>query len=352
VAGARSAERFQTVLREDLRDLPSYDAEVEDFLRYVDRRLIPYMKRAADHVADIAGLKDGVVAQIKTGGKRLRAGLCIVACEMFGGEALRALPFAAAIEHLQNFTLVHDDIADGDDERRSQPSIWKRYGVPHAITIGDAFIALGCLSILDSPYPAEVKVALMKLVAERGLQIAAGQTMDVNFRDRETVDIQDYIDSTALKTGAFLALALEGGALLGGASEWHTERLGKFAAIAGVAFQIKDDLLDFTGAKGRTVGADIAEGKMTAVAIHALRSAEPDDARRLRGILRARRHATSRADIEWVLELYRRTASLEFAERLSERMMALAARQVATLPDNGARERFVRIARYLARRAH
>jgi geranylgeranyl pyrophosphate synthase len=352
VAETRSAEPLQPVSRDDLRALPNYDADVEDFLRYVDRRLIPYMRRGADHVADIAGLKDGVVAQIKTGGKRLRAGLCIIACEMFGGEPLRALPFAAAIEHLQNFTLVHDDIADGDDERRSQPSIWKRYGVPHAITIGDVFIALGCLSILDSPYPAEVKVELMKLVGERGLEIAAGQAMDVNFRDRETVDIQDYVDSTALKTGAFLALALQGGALLGGASEWHMERLRKFAAIAGVAFQIKDDLLDFTGAKGRTIGADILEGKMTAVAIHALRSADPDDARRLRGILRAQAQATSRADIAWVLELYGRTASIEFAERLSERMMAQAAREVATLPENGARERFVRVARYLARRSH
>jgi geranylgeranyl pyrophosphate synthase len=352
VAETSFATLSQPPSRDDLRALPNYDSDVEDFLRYVDRRLIPYMKRAADHVANVAGLKDGVVTQIRTGGKRLRAGLCLIACEMFGGEALRALPFAAAIEHLQNFTLVHDDIADGDDERRSQPSIWKRYGVPHAITIGDVFIALGCLSILDSPYPAEMKVALMKLVGERGLDIAAGQAMDVNFRDCATVDIQDYVDSTALKTGAFLTLALQGGALLGGASEWHLEHLGKFGAVAGVAFQIKDDLLDFTGAKGRAIGADILEGKMTAVAIHALRSADPDDARRLRDILRARPDATTRADVDWVLQLYARTASVEFAERLSERMMAQAAREVAILPENGARERFVRVARYLARRSH
>jgi geranylgeranyl diphosphate synthase type I len=336
---------------ETLRANADYSVEVEDFLRYVDRRLVPYMKRAADRVRDVSGLKDGVLTQIRTGGKRLRAGLCIVACEMFGGEPFRALPFAAAVEHLQNFTLVHDDIADGDDERRSRPSIWKLYGVPHAITIGDAFIALGCLSILDSPYPAEIKVALMKLVGERGLEIAAGQTMDVNFRERDNVDIQDYIDSTALKTGAFLALALEGGAMLGGASDEHVATLGRFGATAGVAFQIKDDLLDFTGAKGRAVGADIVEGKMTAVAIHALRSSSPEEARRLRDILRARGQATTQADVAWVLDLYRRTGSIGFAEQLSDRVMAQAARLVTTLPENDARHRFVAIAKYLSKRA-
>jgi len=329
----------------------AYGADVEQFLRYVDRRLVPYMKRSADRVRDVPGLKHGVVTQIRTGGKRLRAGLCIVACEMFGGERLRALPFAAAVEHLQNFTLVHDDIADGDDERRSRPSIWKLFGVAHAITIGDAFIALGCLSILDSPYPPEVKVALMKLVGERGLEIAAGQAMDVNFRERENVDIQDYVDATALKTGAFLALALEGGGMLGGADEEQVATLGRFGATAGVAFQIKDDLLDFTGAKGRAIGADVVEGKLTAVAIHALRSADAADARRLRAVLRAPAGRTPMADVEWVLDLYRRTGSIAFAERLADRVMAQAARLANTLPDNEARHRFVAIARYLAKRA-
>jgi geranylgeranyl diphosphate synthase type I len=338
--------------RAEIRNLLGYDQDVESFLRYVDRRLVPFMKQAIDLVEDIPQYKDGIVTQIRTGGKRLRAGLCVAVCEALCGDAMRAMPFAAAVEHLQNFTLVHDDIADGDDERRSQPTLWRQFGVPHAITIGDAFIVLSCMSVLNSYFPDNIKLRLLRIVARYGLEIAAGQSLDINLRDKRVPTLDDYIECTRKKTGAFLAMALVGGGIVGGGRPAQLEALGQFGLLAGVAFQVKDDLLDLSGAKGRTIGSDICEGKMTILAVHALMHATPQEAERLRRILRKRYTETRAQDVAWVISLYERLGSIEFADGLSDRMIAQATRYAFTLPDNDARIRFMQIARYLSRRVH
>jgi polyprenyl synthetase len=136
----------ERITLEEVRKDPGYDPSIEQYLKDVDRHLVPYMRDAVGLIPEVETLRAGVAAQIHTGGKRIRAALCVVCCELFGADYMRALPYAAAIEHIQNLTLIHDDIADGDTERRSRPAMWKQYGVPHAINIGDAFIPLGSLS--------------------------------------------------------------------------------------------------------------------------------------------------------------------------------------------------------------
>ncbi|HVP30379.1 MAG TPA: polyprenyl synthetase family protein [Myxococcota bacterium] len=334
----------------EIRLGPGFDREVEQFLRYVDRRLVPFMKQAVDQLPEPKLLREAVSTQIRTGGKRLRAALCAVSCEMFCGDPIRALAYAAAIEHLQNFTLIHDDIADGDAERRSHPTIWKLYGVPHAITIGDVFVALGCTTILRSIYPDSVKVRLVRAIAEYGLEIAAGQVMDVEFRTAEHVSTADYLTCTRRKTGAFLAMAVVGGGIVGGADDAQLESLAHYAGLAGIAFQIKDDLLDLSGAKGREVGEDIREGKITAVAIHALNRASPAQRERLLGILRKRRRATTSQDVAWVIDLYTKTEAVRAADVMANRMIQSASQHLLALPENDARARFLQISRYLAQR--
>jgi len=332
----------------------AYDAgvgrDVEEFLLMIDRRLEPYLRRAVARVPNVNRMKEGVTYQVSTGGKRIRAALCATSCELFGGSSTRALHFAAAVEHMQNFTLIHDDIADGDEERRGQRSVWKRYGVAHAINIGDVFASLSALAILDSIYTTDVKLRLVRLIAEFGLQIAEGQGLDINLRENDAPTLSEYLECTRKKTGAFLALATVGGAVVGGASESHQELLRQFALLAGTAFQIKDDLLDLTGGKGRMIGSDILEGKRTLFVVYAIRRGSRMEKKRLLAILNKPRSQGSDAEIQWVRELYQRIGAIEYAERSARELIDKACRHAYGLPESPAKYRLLRISKYLSQR--
>jgi geranylgeranyl pyrophosphate synthase len=253
---------------------------------------------------------------------------------------------------MQNFTLVHDDIADGDTLRRSQESIWKQFGVPHGINIGDMFVPLVALSILRAPYSDRVKLQLLQTVADFGLEMAVGQALDINLRSNDSPRVDDYLTCTRKKTGAFLAIATVGGAIVGGASDAQKRLLRDFALLAGIAFQIKDDIIDLDGFKGRQRGSDILEGKRTLLVIHASRNASPIQRRRLFGILNKPRHLNSNADVEWVFDLYRRTGAAEYAQRTAIGLVDEAAESIAELPESPAKYRLLRLATYLSRRSH
>lgn len=336
-----------------LRDDPFYDPSIEQYLRDVDRRLVPHMRESLRLLPDAdAMLKEAVAVQIHTGGKRMRAALCVLSCELFRHDFFEALPYAAAIEHIQNFSLIHDDIADRDTERRSLPSLWVRYGVPHAINIGDAFIALALRAILAAPYSAQTKIDLLDSTTRFGLDMSAGQSVDLNLRQQERVTLHDYLRCTRLKTGAFLAMAVVGGAIVGEAEPRFRTALHRYATLAGVAFQIKDDALDLASGKGRAPGSDVREGKMTVHAAHALMTAPDDDRARLRAILLKSRRATSQDDVEWTIALYHRIGAIAFAERLSRRVMTAAVRHLLVLPESPAKRRLIQLSLYLGLRPH
>ena len=340
----------QKVTIEEVRRDPAYYEQIEQYLRDVDRKLIPFMRNAVYRVPEIECLRDGVAAQIRTGGKRLRAAMCVLSCEIFGVDYERALYYAAAIEHIQNFTLIHDDIEDGDDQRRSLPALWKKYGVPHAINIGDTFVPLATMSILSSGYSHQVKLRLMETIAQFGLEMASGQALDISLRSRDFISVVDYITCTKNKTGSFLAMAVVGGGIIGGATQAQLDALRDYARAAGVAFQIKDDSLDFTGTKGRDVGSDIREGKITAHAVYAMNNAGVEDGQKLRNILRKSRRATTSDDIAWVLQLYQQTGAIEFAQRTSISMIDASLHHLLKLPPSESREKLIMMSRYLSRR--
>jgi geranylgeranyl diphosphate synthase, type I len=339
--------------RDELLDrIRPIDRDVEEFLADVDRRLAPHLRRALGRVPDVHPLRRGMTHQIASGGKRIRAALCVASCELFGSPYFRSLDYAAAIEHMQNFTLVHDDIADGDDQRRAQESIWKQFGVPHGINIGDTFVPLAALAILRAPYPDPLKVRLLNVLAEFGLQMAVGQNLDINLRRNDAVTFDDYFECTTKKTGAFLAMATVGGGLIGGADEPQIQNLREFAMVAGVAFQIKDDILDIDGTKGRARGSDILEGKRTLMVVYATERASERDRRRLYKILNKNRPFNSPDEIAWVWDLYRATEAAEVAARKAEELVEHACEYLMPLPETEAKYRLLRLARYLSKRMH
>jgi len=350
VSAAATRLAAAVAVEEDARATGGVDADVEAFLGEINRRLRPHFDRALARVADVTPLKTGVAHQLTSGGKRVRAALCVASCELFGTPYTSSVDFAAAIEHIHNFTLVHDDIADGDTQRRARPSMWKQYGIAHAINIGDVFVALAAQSILEAPYPDALKLKLLELTAKHGLDMVEGQNLDLNLRRTDRAGYEDYFECTSKKTGAFLALATVGGGLIGGATDTNLRRLHEFGRLSGVSFQIRDDLLDVNSDKGRTPGSDILEGKRTLMVVHASRQASPSDRRRLYAILNKPRESTSSTDVTWVWRLFRRTRADEYAARTAADLVDQACRNVLELPESAAKYRLLRLARYLSAR--
>jgi geranylgeranyl diphosphate synthase type I len=326
------------------------DGDVDRYLLDVDRQLQPYLEQAVQRIPEVDGLKEGVSFQVMGGGKRIRAALCTTVCEIFCGSSEPALNFAAAIEHLQNFSLVHDDIADGDHERRGRESAWRRFGVAHAINIGDVFIPLSALAILEAAYTAQTKVALLRVLSELGLLVTEGQGLDINLRRNDAPTPEDYVACTRKKTGAFFAMAAVGGGIIGGAEPRDLERLRAFALQAGVAFQIRDDALDVIGGKGRPMGSDVLEGKRTLMVAYAAERSAPRDRARLFEILNRPRERTTPQEVAWVHELFRRTRARERADETANLLIDDAVEQIAELPETAAKYRFIRLSKYLMQR--
>ena len=141
-------------------------------------------------------LYEAVWYHMGTGGKRIRPVLALMACEAMGKDMKKAIPFAAACELLHNWLLVHDDIEDGDEVRRNQPTIWKKYGIPHAINIGDLMSQKVFQIILDSKKSGvddKTTMKLLNLIAETAIRTAEGQAMDIGMRATDSPTEEEYM---------------------------------------------------------------------------------------------------------------------------------------------------------------
>jgi geranylgeranyl diphosphate synthase type I len=239
------------------------------------------------------------------GGKALRPTLCLLACEAAGGDWHAALPAAAALELVHNFSLVHDDIQDRDAERRHRPTVWAVWGEPQAINAGDALLTLGRLALLElrqEGIPPERVVEAARVLDQRTLEIVEGQALDLSFEDRLDVGEDAYLEMIEKKTGALFDCALRLGGLVGAGDPAVAEALGRCGRLLGVAFQVRDDMLGVWGAENRTgklPAADIRNRKKSLPVVYALARAEGATAAELRRIYSQPR--LSEADVSIVL---------------------------------------------------
>ncbi|MFQ6020313.1 MAG: polyprenyl synthetase family protein [Dehalococcoidia bacterium] len=213
------------------------------------------------------------------GGKALRPTLCLLACEAVGGDWRRALPAAAALELVHNFSLIHDDIQDQDRERRHRPTVWALWGQPQAINAGDAMMALARLAVLrladGGVAPAQV-VAAARAMEEAALEMIEGQCLDLSFEERLDVALDAYLEMIGKKTGALFGCSLELGALVGSDDPRTVAAFARCGRLLGVAFQVRDDMLGIWGAEagtGKPVGADIRRKKKSLPIVYALAKA-------------------------------------------------------------------------------
>ncbi|MGZ9277255.1 MAG: polyprenyl synthetase family protein [Candidatus Limnocylindrales bacterium] len=221
------------------------------------------------------------------GGKRIRPLLGLLAYASIAGDHRRALPGAAAVELGHNFSLVHDDIEDGDTERRHRPTLWSLHGIPQAINTGDTLFSLSRIALhrlTDLGFPDRTVLRLMRLYDETCLALCEGQYIDIATSESdEVMSVEAYFDMIGRKTAALIAASIEAGALLATEDEAVIARYRGFGWALGLAFQLNDDLLGIWGAEQTTGKApsDVAHKKKTLPVIYAVEHAGTVDRTRL-----------------------------------------------------------------------
>lgn len=258
-------QRYRANIDQELREvLADHPSPLYDMLRYqlgwIDARGSP---------------------QPQPSGKALRPTLCLLACEALGGDIQTALPAAAAIELVHNFSLIHDDVQDDDRLRRSQPSVWALWGKPQAINAGTAMRVLASLCMLrlaERGLAAERAIQVQKLLDQSCLRLIEGQYLDISFESRAQVSAAEYLEMIEGKTAALIACSLELGARLATQESQEIQALRECGLYLGLAFQIMDDLLGIWGEVdklGKPVGSDIQRKKKTFPIVYAWEQADP-----------------------------------------------------------------------------
>ena len=218
-----------------------------------------------------------------TGGKRLRPVLAMAAADAVSdGAGERAMPYGCVLELVHNFTLVHDDIMDGDALRRGRPTLHTVFGEPAAINAGDVLFALAFEVLSDTRVDGETLRTLLRETARTVFEIGEGQQWDMDFErvDPASLGEGDYLRMIEFKTARLFEQAARGGARIAGADERLAQELGHYARDMGIAFQIWDDYLDLTAEtakRGKDWGSDVRRGKRTVMALHALQAARGAD---------------------------------------------------------------------------
>jgi len=210
-------------------------------------------------------------------GKRIRPKLVGLGAELFGINPEEVRHVAAAFEMLHNFTLIHDDIMDQAPLRRGLPTVYKKWNSNIAILSGDALAIMALQELLKAPCDDTIKIKISDLFARTSLEICEGQQYDLDFETMEHVSIDDYIKMIRLKTAVMLAGCLQSGAIFAKASDADQQALYDFGINIGIAFQLKDDILDLysdTQVFGKIKGGDIKENKKTYLYLTALQDAD------------------------------------------------------------------------------
>lgn len=260
---------------------------------------------------------------LATGGKRIRARLALDAFEALGGRDISSIVYwAASCELLHNGTLVHDDIQDGDRVRRNSPTVWVKFGVAQAINVGDMMLMLPVLATEKMKVSTEIRYALAFETINQTSQTVRGQAAELLLPEILTSAIlQDrYRTCIEQKTGSLFELPVFGSALLAGRSADQARRMSSAFTALGRLFQVQDDVLDLYGAKGREeLGADLKEGKVSALVVEHLRLF-PQDAEEMRRLLTTARDQVDASQVSHWIERFQTGGALEACCQIVERL--------------------------------
>jgi geranylgeranyl diphosphate synthase type I len=290
----------------------------------------------------------------KESGKFIRSTLCLLSCQAVGSNTSQAIPAAAAVELMHNFSLIHDDIEDASYERHHRPTVWRLWGQSQAINAGDAMFTLAYLALLRLKEKgiADEKIGnCAEMLSLACLDLCEGQYLDVDYENRPDITVEDYLDMAAKKTAALFAVSTSLGAYVGSEDSKLVDLLHLFGKELGVAFQICDDILGIWGVKestGKSAG-DILQRKKTLPVVYGLQSSDVEAAKRLKELYS--RKSIEGEDVGVVIQILDRLGARDYAETLAEQYYDKALAHLdATRLDTSRQAPLRQIACFLLRR--
>ncbi|MBE9375220.1 polyprenyl synthetase family protein [Saccharopolyspora sp. HNM0983] len=320
---------------------------VDPLLRKAVGRLDPATQRICEYHF---GWRNADGSPGRGGGKALRPAMVLLSAGCAEADVEQAVPAAAAVELVHNFSLLHDDVMDGDTARRHRPTAWTVFGRPGALLAGDALLALSGEVLLESGSPNAAAAARALAAATRTL--IAGQAADLDFEHRREIGLDDCLQMAHDKTAILLGSASSIGALLVGAPTETVVRLHAFGTELGMAFQLVDDLLGLWGdpeVTGKPVLSDLRARKKSAPVVHALSSPAPA-AGRLRALYDQPEPLTE-AQVQQAAALVEEAGSAEWARTECDRRLGSA---LEYLPRGGGdtTQSLTELAEFIIRRTH
>jgi geranylgeranyl diphosphate synthase type I len=309
--------------------LPAIEAELQRQVARLDQpRTRPFHEMLTYHMG-----WTGEGAGPEATGKRIRPLLVLLSTAACGANWQPALPAAAAVELVHNFSLVHDDIQDNSDKRRGRTTVWVKWGMPMAINVGDALFVMSNQAIMDlaRDYPAETVVRAATILHDTCLELTRGQYLDMSYEGRKDLGIEDYWPMISGKTAALLAACTSIGALLGGADEATVETYRSFGHSLGLAFQVQDDLLGIWGDEaltGKSAASDLVEGKNSLPVLVGLHKKGKFAARWAQGPVRPE-------EVQEVAQLLASESAYEYTHEAAKQMTDLALNSLRTADPQG-----------------
>jgi octaprenyl-diphosphate synthase len=281
-----------------------------------------------------------------SGGKRVRPAVLLMASRLGGYTGDRAVLFAAAIEFIHSATLVHDDIIDESDVRRGRPAVHARWGNDVTVLLGDyLYIKSMALALTHDT------LDIVRVLCDATLKMIEGEIYQLTKNGDAAITEDEHFDIIRRKTAFLFGAAAQIGGMLARVSKEQEQALQQYGFTLGTAFQVVDDLLDFTGdleALGKPVGADLVEGKMTLPLIHLLQQPGHGADAIVREII-ASRTATNAQWAE-ILRLLREHRSIEYASQRAVELAERAKKQLQVFPPSSERDALMALPDYVLSR--
>ncbi len=289
-------------------------------------------------------------------GKRLRPTLCLLTYNSLSGVYDKALPAAAAVELVHNFSLIHDDIEDKDEERRHKPTVWKLWGIPQAINVGDGMHVLSNLALLrlaDLNITSHKIVELTDILNNTVMELCEGQYLDMSYEDKLDITIDAYLDMISRKTASLIEASVHMGATLATNDSKLIGHFRKFGRRIGMAFQIVDDIIGIWGEAehtGKPTASDIKKKKKTLPVICAMQEAKKTQKKRLVEIYKG---DVGESEVEEVLGILEETGAHGYSEDTASKFEAEALDDLErTGVENEALSKLKDLAKFLVKRTY
>ena len=272
--------------------------------------------------SDVALVSEVAQYLVASGGKRLRPAMLLLACGAVGARSEARLQLAAVVEFIHTATLLHDDVVDESDLRRGRTTANAAFGNAAAVLVGDFLYSRAFQMMVEVD-----DMRVMQVLAEATNTIAAGEVMQLMGSHDPEVDEARYLEVIRRKTAKLFEAAARLAGVLANKPEFE-ENLAEYGRHVGTAFQLVDDVLDYSGDIGKSLGDDLAEGKPTLPLIYTMRCGSPEQA----GLVRRAIAEGGREDFGRVLQAIRACGALDYARSAAEREAQIAQRAIVGLP--------------------